>query len=192
MKKFYYLLVAALVATFSLTLVSCNDDDDENEGGNGGSSKVTLNVGGQNVTFNNVYWNIDPEASTSTQHYYQLEFCSFNLYGGKIPSMFSMFYLGFLASGDEGTLPTGTFDEFSLSGSVNASATNGEGTYIEGNQKNSGKLVISKDGDKYTVSIEPLYLLYGEEDDGNNASSVSTSLHYTGSLPKAPRKSWED
>lgn len=173
---------------------SCSDDDDENGGSNG--SKVSIKVEGQTATFGYVYWNIDDENSSLSngKHYYQLEFWDFNFYAGKLPKKMSMFYLGFLADGSTDALPTGTFNDYDLSGGLNFSQSDEEGTYIEGDRSKSGNLVITKDGNNYTITIEPLYIISGEEDDDNisNTTTTLTSLKYTGSIPKAPKKSWED
>lgn len=184
----------ALVMALPLALTSCSDDDDENGGSNG--SKVSIKVEGQTATFGYVYWNIDDESSklNNGKHYYQLEFWDFNFYAGKLPKKMSMFYLGFLADGSTDALPTGTFNDYDLSGGLNFSRTDEEGTYIEGDRNKSGNLVITKDGNNYTITIEPLYIISGEEEDDNtsNTTTTLTSLKYTGSIPKAPKKSWED
>ena len=193
MKKFL-MFAMALVMALPLALTSCSDDDDENGGGNG--SKVSIKVEGQTATFGYVYWNIDDENSSLSngKHYYQLEFWDFNFYAGKLPKKMSMFYLGFLADGSTDALPTGTFNDYDLSGGLNMSQTDEEGTYIERDLKKSGNLVITKDGNNYTITIEPLYIISGEEEDDNisNTTTTLTSLKYTGSIPKAPKKSWED
>lgn len=193
MKKFL-MFAMALVMALPLALTSCSDDDDENGGSNG--SKVSIKVEGQTATFGYVYWNIDDENSNlnNGKHYYQLEFWDFNFYAGKLPKKMSMFYLGFLADGSTDALPTGTFNDYDLSGGLNFSQTDEEGTYIEGDRNKSGNLVITKDGNNYTITIEPLYIISGEEDDDNtsNTTTTLTSLKYTGSIPKAPKKSWED
>ena len=184
----------ALVMALPLALTSCSDDDDENGGSNG--SKVSIKVEGQTATFGYVYWNIDDENSSLSngKHYYQLEFWDFNFYAGKLPKKMSMFYLGFLADGSTDALPTGTFNDYDLSGALNMSQNDEEGTYIERDLKKSGNLVITKDGNNYTITIDPLYIISGEEDDDNisNTTTTLTSLKYTGSIPKAPKKSWED
>lgn len=193
MKKFL-MFAMALVMALPLALTSCSDDDDENGGSNG--SKVSIKVEGQTATFGYVYWNIDDENSNlnNGKHYYQLEFWDFNFYAGKLPKKMSMFYLGFVADGSTDALPTGTFNDYDLSGGLNFSQTDEEGTYIEGDRNKSGNLVITKDGNNYTITIEPLYIILGEEDDDNtsNTTTTLTSLKYTGSIPKAPKKSWED
>lgn len=193
MKKFL-MFAMALVMALPLALTSCSDDDDENGGSNG--SKVSIKVEGQTATFGYVYWNIDDENSSLSngKHYYQLEFWDFNFYAGKLPKKMSMFYLGFLADGSTDALPTGTFNDYDLSGGLNFSQNDEEGTYIEGDRNKSGNLVITKDGNNYTITIEPLYIISGEEDDDNisNTTTTLTSLKYTGSIPKAPKKSWED
>ena len=123
-----------------------------------------------------------------------MEFWDFNFYAGKLPKKMSMFYLGFLADGSTDALPTGTFNNYDLSGGLNFSQTDEEGTYIEGDRSKSGNLVITKDGNNYTITIDPLYIISGEEDYDNisNTTTTLTSLKYTGSIPKAPKKSWED
>lgn len=193
MKKFL-MFAMALVMALPLALTSCSDDDDENGGSNG--SKVSIKVEGQTATFGYVYWNIDDESSSQNngKHYYQLEFWDFNFYAGKLPKKMSMFYLGFVADGSTDALPTGTFNDYNLSGGLNFSQTDEEGTYIEGDGSKSGNLVITKDGNNYTITIDPLYIISGEEDDDNisNTTTTLTSLKYTGSIPKAPKKSWED
>lgn len=193
MKKFL-MFAMALVMALPLALTSCSDDDDENGGCNG--SKVSIKVEGQTATFGYVYWNIDDESSklNNGKHYYQLEFWDFNFYAGKLPKKMSMFYLGFLADGSTDALPTGTFNDYDLSGGLNFSQNDEEGTYIEGDRNKSGNLVITKDGNNYTITIEPLYIISGEEEDDNtsNTTTTLTSLKYTGSIPKAPKKSWED
>lgn len=193
MKKFL-MFAMALVMALPLALTSCSDDDDENGGSNG--SKVSIKVEGQTATFGYVYWNIDDENSNlnNGKHYYQLEFWDFNFYAGKLPKKMSMFYLGFVADGSTDALPTGTFNDYDLSGGLNFSQADEEGTYIEGDRNKSGNLVITKDGNNYTITIEPLYIISGEEDDDNtsNTTTTLTSLKYTGSIPKAPKKSWED
>lgn len=193
MKKFL-MFAMALVIALPLALTSCSDDDDENGGSNG--SKVSIKVEGQTATFGYVYWNIDDESSSlnNGKHYYQLEFWDFNFYAGKLPKTMSMFYLGFLADGSTDALPTGTFNDYDLSGGLNFSQSDEEGTYIEGDRNKSGNLVITKDGNNYTITIEPLYIISGEEEDDNisNTTTTLTSLKYTGSIPKAPKKSWED
>ena len=193
MKKFL-MFAMALVMALPLALTSCSNDDDENGGSNG--SKVSIKVEGQTATFGYVYWNIDDESSSQNngKHYYQLEFWDFNFYAGKLPKKMSMFYLGFVADGSTDALPTGTFNDYDLSGGLNFSQNDEEGTYIEGDRNKSGNLVITKDGNNYTITIEPLYIISGEEDDDNtsNTTTTLTSLKYTGSIPKAPKKSWED
>lgn len=186
------MLMFTMVLTMSLplSLTSCSNDDDE-EGG-GSSSKITLKVDGQSADFGYVYWNIDKEQSQNGKNYYQLEFWSFDFYNNKRPSKMSMFYLGFYAEGSESVLPTGTFNDYDLSGALNFSLSNPEGLYIEEDENKSGNLVVTKDGDNYTVSIEPLYILSGEGDFDTDATSTLTTFKYTGKIPKAPKKSWED
>ena len=192
MKKFL-MFAMALVMALPLALTSCSNDDDENGGSNG--SKVSIKVEGQTATFGYVYWNIDDENSSLSngKHYYQLEFWDFNFYAGKLPKKMSMFYLGFLADGSTDALPTGTFNNYDLSGGLNMSQNDEEGTYIERDLKKSVNLVITKDGNNYTITIEPLYIISGDEDENeDNTTTTLTSLKYTGSIPKAPKKSWED
>lgn len=178
------MMMAMAICTVSLT--SCSSSDD---GGNGGGGATSFKVGNTDANFSYVYWNIDPDAGTSSQKYYQLEFYSFDFYNTGAASNMSMFALGFRSAGSDSELPTGTFSSYDLSGAINVSQSNPEGTYFEGDKRNSGSLKITKEGNTYTVSIEPLYILSGNGE--NPSTSTKTTLLYTGSLPKAPRNSWE-
>ena len=188
MKKNHFLYLMA-IALLACTFTACSSDDGGDGGSEGSSSSVTINVGGQKATLGYVYWNIDDEYSTAGKHYYQMEFFSYDFYHtSKIPGTISMFYLGFYATGSESELPTGTFTDYDLSGGLGVSQSNPEGTYIEGDQNKSGNLVITKEGNTYTVKIEPLYIISGEE---SNTTTTLVPFNYTGSISKAPRKSWE-
>lgn len=176
------MMMAMAICTVSLTSCSSSDDGD-------GGGATSFKVGNTDATFGYVYWNIDPDAGTSSQKYYQLEFYSFDFYNTGAASNMSMFVLGFRSAGSDSELPTGTFSNYDLSGAINVSQSDPEGTYFERDKKNSGSLKITKEGNTYTVSIEPLYILSGNGE--NPSTTTKTTLLYKGSLPKAPRNSWE-
>ena len=184
MKNHFYLCLMAIAVSCSMVFTSCSDDDDDN----GGGSTTSIKVGDQTANFGYVYWNIDDNDGSGSKKYYQIEFYDFNFYAGKYNKKFSAFVLCFLAEGTDNALPTGTFNNYDLSGALNASTADPEGTYIERDERKSGKLVISKEGNSYTITIEPLYIISGEE---GSTTTTLTSLKYTGSIPKAPRKAWE-
>ena len=181
MRKFFYLMMMAM-AICTVSLTSCSSDDD-------GGAATSFKVGNTDANFSYVYWNIDPNAGTASQKYYQLEFYNFDFYNTGAASNMSMFVLGFRSAGSDSELPTGTFSNYDLSGAINVSQSDPEGTYFERDKKNSGNLKITKEGDTYTVSIEPLYILSGNGE--NPSTTTKTTLLYKGSLPKAPRNSWE-
>jgi len=185
MKRYFYLFLTLLTVSFSVALTSCGDDDDEANNAGGGGTTATLKVENQTESFRYVYWNINEGNNAGTKKEYQIEFCSFDLSGGVVPDKGSMFYVSFLADGSGSELPTGSFCDFQVSGGLNFSSRTGEpGVYFE-KGKNCGNLVITKEGDNYTVTIEPLYVVSGDEP---NLVTTQTSLKYRGSLPKAPRE----
>lgn len=188
MRKFFYLMMMALViSSVSLTSCSSSDNDDNNNGG----STPSIKVGNQDVNFGYVYWNIDPQSGTGTEKYYQLEFYSWDFYNTNPTGTFSTFIIGFRATGSDSEAPTGTFSTYDLSGAINITQSNPEGTYIEEDETKSGDLKITKEGSTYTITIEPLYILSGEDENGNPTASTQTTLLYKGNLPKAPRQSWD-
>ena len=185
MKRYFYLFLTLLTVSFPMALTSCGDDDDDANNAGGGGTTPTLKVENQTESFRYVYWNIDESNSSGTKKLYQIEFCSFDLAGGVVPDKGSFFYVSFMADGSNSELPTGSFSDFEVSGGLNFSSRTGEpGVYFE-KGKNCGNLVITKENGSYSVTIEPLYVLSGDEP---NLVTTQTSLKYRGSLPKAPKE----
>jgi hypothetical protein len=185
-----------LVAAVCL-FCACSSDDDEDDGsGSGGSGKgsVTLNIGGVKAKLDNVYWMA--EANGDGTNYYELQFMSFDMYaymaGGdysSFPSSYSVVYISFEAPGTLSELPVGTFSEedYELSGILDASMENGgEGRYYVEEGPSSGNLVITKTGDTYTVTIDPLEIIYSDPDNVGNGDWGSTTMqwNYAGKIKK--------
>lgn len=185
-----------LVAAVCL-FCACSSDDDEDDGsGSGGSGKgsVTLNIGGVKAKLDNVYWMA--EANGDGTNYYELQFMSFDMYaymaGGdysSYPSSYSVVYISFEAPGTLSELPVGTFSEedYELSGILDASMENGgEGRYYVEEGPSSGNLVITKTGDTYTVTIDPLEIIYSDPDNVGNGDWGSTTMqwNYAGKIKK--------
>lgn len=187
-----FFLVAAVCV-----FCACSSDDDEDDGsGSGGSGKgsVTLNIGGVKATLDNVYWMAEPSGDGT--NYYELQYMSFDIYdfmaGGhsSFPSSYSVVYISFEAPGSLSELPVGTYSEenYELSGALDASIENGEGRYYVEEGPSSGNLVITKTGDNYTVTIDPLEIVYSDPASLGEGDWTATTVKwsYTGKIKKAP------
>ncbi len=158
--------------------------------------KMTAQVRAARVKakLDNVYWMA--EANGDGTNYYELQFMSFDMYaymaGGdysSFPSSYSVVYISFEAPGTLSELPVGTFSEedYELSGILDASMENGgEGRYYVEEGPSSGNLVITKTGDTYTVTIEPLEIIYSDPDSVGNGDWGSTTMqwNYAGKIKK--------
>lgn len=175
----------------SSTLVSCSDDD---EGNGGANISMNMEVGTTKAKITHVFWNIYPEQSNSNGKFYQIEFYSFNPFTVTVknfPNTFSTFECGFYANGSDNELPTGSFDIEDFSGALNTTQYEDQyGTYIEIDKNKSGKLVISKEGNTYSVSITPLVINYNTEDEKSyKTTTIPFSIKCV--IPKAPYTLWE-
>lgn len=140
------------------------------------------------------------EANGDGTNYYQLQFMSFDMYaymaGGdysSFPSSYSGVYISFEVPGTLSELPVGTFSEedYELSGILDASMENGGvGRYYVDEGPSSGNLVITKTGDTYTVTIDPLEIIYSDiysdPDNVGNGDWGSTTMqwNYAGKIKK--------
>lgn len=188
-----FFLVAAVCV-----FCACSSDDDEDDGsGSGGSGKgsVTLNIGGVKATLDNVYWIAEPSGDGT--NYYELQFMSFDMYkyvpGGdhsSFPSNYSVVYISFEAPGTLSEIPVGTFteDSYEVSGIWGAPAVNDDGRYYIEESPASGNLVITKTGDNYTVTIDPLEIVYSDPASLGEGDWTATTVkwNYTGKIKKAP------
>lgn len=185
-----------LVAAVCL-FCACSSDDDEDDGsGSGGSGKgsVTLNIGGVKAKLDNVYWMA--EANGDGTNYYELQYMSFDIYdfmaGGRssFPSSYSVVYISFEAPGSLSELPVGTFteDSYEVSGIWGATPDNDDARYYIEEGPATGNLVITKTGDTYTVTIDPLEIIYSDPDNvgGDDWMATTVKWNYTGKIKKAP------
>lgn len=188
---FSKLLLVAVLCTFC----ACSSDDDEdlNTGGSGQGS-ISLNIGGTNINLNNVYW--ASEANDDNTTYYELQFMSFDMYayqeGGdfsSFPSSYSVVYLSFDAPGSPSELPVGTFseDDYDLSGALDMTLDNEEGRYYVEEGSASSDLVITRDGNNYTISIPSLEIVYSDPKEVGSGrwNSTTVNWNYTGTVKKA-------
>lgn len=162
---FSKLLLVAVLCTFC----ACSSDDDEDLNTGGSGQGISLNIGGTNINLNNVYW--ASEANDDNTTYYELQFMSFDMYayqeGGdfsSFPSSYSVVYLSFDAPGSPSELPVGTFseDDYDLSGALDMTLDNEEGRYYVEEGSASSDLVITRDGNNYTISIPSLEIVYSD------------------------------
>lgn len=177
-----------LVAFTSCMFISCSDDDDDNSGGtSGGNTNVT--IGDMQANLNHAYWKTDDENAdglTEGKHLYQIELYNFDPYkqNPSVPSSISLVYISFEATGTSDRLPTGTFryQDYDWYGVFGASESNNTGKYQIEDGAGSGDLVITQDGDTYTVTINPLKLdyVYG------SAPTSSMTFTYKGKIKQVP------
>lgn len=182
------MLMAVSVGTFC----ACSDDEDEGNGDSGNGA--TIDLGGYEADLNTVYWTIDEdETGSDGSKFYQLEFYSYDFYnaGSSYPSTFSGIYISFMANGSDSEIPVGTYSygSYEVSGAVGASVNNPEGRYYVEDAPGSGSLVISKNGNDYTVTISPLVCAYVDPQEGGSTGNYATAtmnFSYTGRINRAP------
>ncbi len=186
------------MAVFAFT--ACGDDDNNGGGASGGGS-ATATIGGKSATFSYGFWSCSRDSFNHT-YLCELEFCTFDMLSvlqsiesgvdiiSKIPSSFSTLTISFPSSNNIQYLGSMTIRAgyYTVAGALNMSSTYNEGEYCfkEASNKKNGDLVITKNGNSYTVTIEPLYYMYSKPSDGYNATwktTEATSFKYTGSLP---------
>lgn len=169
----------ACFAIFSGMVCSCSDDDDKG----GESTNASVSINGQSVNFSHACYTIDTGGGCV------ILFSDFNMLGEYRPQRGSALMI-FVPS-QNGTIPTGTIDntKYFLDLGVNTDMyTENYDYYLEGGEGEGGDLVISKNGDTYTITIDDMRLTgYKDGKDGEDGEwvSVTTSFSYTGTLPKA-------
>ena len=93
----------------------------------------------------------------------------------------------FYKIGDYGNIRPAITLFYELSGILDASMENGgEGRYYVEEGPSSGNLVITKTGDTYTVTIDPLEIIYSDPDSVGNGDWGSTTMqwNYAGKIKK--------
>lgn len=192
---FKYFLFASL---YVLSACSSDDDGDNGSGsgsGSGSNSSITINLDGVSAKLNNVYWTA--ESNGDGTNFYEIQFYSFDMYSAMasgdmsaFPSNYSAVLVSFDTAGSLSELPEGSFAEgsYEVSGAVGCSINNPEGKYYIEEGPSSGNLVITKNGDKYTVSISPLEMIYYDPNNSGSDDwkSINTQWNFTGKIRKAP------
>ena len=107
------------------------------------------------------------------------------------PSSYSVVYLSFDAPGSPSELPVGTFseDDYDLSGALDMTLDNEEGRYYVEEGSASSDLVITRDGNNYTISIPSLEIVYSDPKEVGSGrwNSTTVNWNYTGTVKKAPQ-----
>ena len=102
----------------------------------------------------------------------------------------SFIYLS-IAPGSPSELPVGTFseDDYDLSGALDMTLDNEEGRYYVEEGSASSDLVITRDGNNYTISIPSLEIVYSDPKEVGSGrwNSTTVNWNYTGTVKKAPQ-----
>lgn len=163
---FWSILSIIMVAMLSIGLSSCNKDDDEGGSGNGGK----FTYGGKSYSISYGFYNLD-----SKRCYLQFYNCNPNDLSN-LPS--SINYAGitiYNLGGSADEVPTGEFEDYHVY-LVTGAAENVHGDQWEGNGNANAKLIIKKNGNKYSVSFSNLTI-------GNDVDHIDgVTLNYTGTL----------
>ena len=166
---FWSILSIIMVAMLSIGLSSCNKDDDEGGSGNGGK----FTYGGKSYGISYGFYNYDTRDPKRRDLYFYncdpydiANFPSLVNYAG-----ITIYNLG--GSADE--VPTGEFEDYRVY-LVTGAAENVHGDQWEGNGNANAKLIIKKNGNKYSVSFSNLTI-------GNDVDHIDgVTLNYTGTL----------
>ena len=170
-RVFWSILSIMMVAMLSIGLSSCNKDDDD-EGGSGNGGKFTC--GGKSYGISYGYYNYDTRDSKRCD----LSFTNFDQYDiSDRPSSINYAGISFYPSGTSGEeVPTGEFENFRVCLVTGAEENNVRDNYWEGNGNANAKLIIKKNGNKYSVSFSNLTI-------GNDVDEIhGVTLNYTGTL----------
>jgi len=201
MKKFFYLMMMALVP---LCFTACSSDDDDDEENGGGSGKGAAVIDGQTLNLPYAFYFVEERESKHVgegKAYWEVNLCSYDhvsVYKSRdysaLPSKFSVVNISF--AGDAGeTLPEGEYTDYYVSASIDMSYTSeeqkNEGIYYEGSSKNNGPVLkISKSGSDYVIEVKDLTM--ATEKDGKEVSVSGNSISFKGSIEKAPEEMIND
>lgn len=208
MKRFKFLAMLMLaLAGCVFTACGGGDDDDENDGdlgGTGGSGVLTVTGSSTTSGFNYAYYYFDVEreqsgSSTGLEVYCYLAFYTYDYIGvlqsqdeSRLPSLFSILYIGFLAGHNEmATLPEGTYqleDLEAVIGTSKAEAESNPHGVIHGTHEYStdyegddyfGTVEIKKSGSGYTVKMTGAKV---KDSNLSNSPEYDASFYYAGAI----------
>lgn len=175
---------------------ACGDDDDDDNGGGGGgnsSSAGHLSINGKSYSLGYAYWFVDDYNESTGKYSYEVEFYNIDMMqalqnGGNITvpagGCHSLF-LNFDADGTDSEVPAGTYapGTFEYTLQVGTSTSNPVGElYLCESADNVASLVITKDGNSYTVSLSGATFSVIN----NETSTMQGSFTYTGNLTEVP------
>lgn len=166
---FWSILSIIMVAMLSIVLSSCNKDDDEGGSGNGGK----FTYGGKSYGISYGYYNYDTRAPKCCDLY----FFNCDPYDiANFPSLVN--FAGITIYNLEGSadeVPTGEFEDYRVH-LVTGAAENVSGDQWGGYGNADAKLIIKKNGNRYSVSFSNLTI-------GNDVDEIhGVTFNYTGTL----------
>ena len=173
MKKYLFgLMTIVMMAIVCVGFTACGSDDDDEGGGSSGKNGAVID--GQFMDTSYAYWSYQKAYDKR----WLLDFSNVdlrNVNADNFPkSGINVVSIDF--EGDEASeVPTGEFDDFNVY-VVKGMTPTSEGEQIEKLYEKEGKLVITKNGNKYTISFTGVTL----SDDKHTVAN--TSFSYTGSL----------
>lgn len=190
--KLFTMCALALCASF---MVSCGDDDGGGSSSSG-TGHMTLSVLGETANFTHADWCCESSGSSNGKTYCEIDFYTCDYISAALRQDFSalpssisaigvMFEVDEMVSSvPECRIPAG---KYLVSGAFGMSRNEPEGkVYVEADRYNSGDLVITKDGSKYTIEIENCHLLAGHTDNSDTEKSYAVPFKYTGTLREIP------
>ena len=190
--KLFTMCALALCASF---MVSCGDDDGGGSSSSG-TGHMSLSVLGETATFTHAGWYCGSPEDYDGRTYCEIDFYTFDLISAALrddvsalPSSYSAIGVMFevdemVSSVPECRIPAG---KYLVSGAFGMSRNEPEGkVYVEADRYNSGDLVITKDGSKYTIEIENCHLLADRTESGDTERSYAVPFKYTGTLREIP------
>ena len=176
MKRIYYFIGYIVILFVVLNITSCSKNDDESSNSN---TPMYVTIGNNTSTFNHSYWSCWANEGTATgENDYHIMFFDCDLLK-PMPALFSGIDISISAPGNSNELAVGTYapSKYRVIVELNVSTNSDrskEIDYESNNDSGDGNLVITKNGDGYSVTLSKVTLY----DSAKNAES--TSFTYNG------------
>lgn len=190
--KAKYLLSAMLIAACSLGFTACGDDNNDDNGGNGGNgggatTSATISSNEGSASYTHAFFFSDNESSAGS-YGYEIEFSDFdfssyiianNWRGLPKKASIASLYIKTNQKAASG-LPTGTFStgSWAMSGAFNVPLVDGDYEIQDGAwyfDATEGSVTISKSGDIYTITINPLNAVWKKRQSSSDNEYTKTS-----------------
>lgn len=189
---FSKLLLVAVLCTFC----ACSSDDDEDLNTGGSGQGISLNIGGTKHQSQQCVLGFRGQR----RQHHLLRVAIHVVRYVRIPGRWRLFIIPvklfsrlfiFRCPGSPSELPVGTFseDDYDLSGALDMTLDNEEGRYYVEEGSASSDLVITRDGNNYTISIPSLEIVYSDPKEVGSGrwNSTTVNWNYTGTVKKAPQ-----